>query len=203
MKLFGTLALALACVVSTSTRTRADEGRLLDDDTFAYRPIRCVVLDGGIVVAAPTALSTGIARGLGAGITVGRQRFTWGARASYASASEDGEAWAVTHREVHALLTGSVQQALGRGVVGLRLGVGGTLVHESRLRHQGMRAGLEGDDLQSKALALLPTASLDAVLGLHVRGPWMMQLSVGPFASIVDGEPRAAWAATVGIAWHP
>jgi len=202
MKLFGTTALAAACVLGSFGRARADEGRLLDDDTFAFRPSSCVVLDGGVVGGAPTALATGFAKGVVAGISVGKL-LTWGARASYVSASEDGEAWAVTHREVRVVATGGVQHALGRGVVGLRLGAGGTLVHERRLRHQGMRAGLEGDELETTETALLPTATLEAVIGLHVRGPWMLQLSAGPSLGIVDGEPRSAWSVALGVGWHP
>jgi len=202
MKLFGTTALAAACVLGVFGRAHADDGRLLDDDTFAYRPSSCMVLDGDVVVGAPTALATGLANGVVAGISIGKL-LTWGARASYVSASEDGEAWAVTHREVRLIATGGVQHTLGRGVVGLRLGLGGTLVHERRLRHQGMRAGLEGDELETTDLALLPTATLEAVIGLHVRGPWMVQMSAGPSLSILDGDPRSAWSVALGVAWHP
>jgi hypothetical protein len=199
MNSLGFIALGIAL---TGTYAAADEGRLLDDETFSYRPHHCAVYDAGFVLAAPTALPTGLARGVAAGVTVGKT-FAWGVRASYASASEDGEAWAATHREVRALATGSVQHVLGRGVLGLRAGLGGTFVHEHRMRHQGGRAGLEGDELEATNLALLPTATLDATLGLHVRGAWMLQLSAGPSVSLIDGETRGAWSAALGVAWHP
>jgi hypothetical protein len=194
MRMLGIIALA-------ATPAVADDGRLLDDETFAYKPHWCTTIDGGLVMAKPTALPTGMAMGAGAGITVGRT-LAWGVRAQYTSASEDGEAWAVTHREVRAIATGTVQHALGRAMLGLRLGAGATLVHEHRLRHQGGRAGLEGDELEAKNLALVPTATLDAALGLHVRGPWMLQLAVGPSVSVIDGEAQAAWTVQLGVAWH-
>jgi hypothetical protein len=202
MNSFGFIALAGASVALASGRAGADDGRLLDDETFSYKPPYCAVWDGGFFLAAPTALPTGLASGIGAGVTVGKT-FAWGVRASYASASEDGEAWAVTHREVRALATGTVQHELGRGLLGLRVGLGGTFIHEHRMRHQGMRAGLEGDELEATNLALLPTATLDATIGLHVRGAWMLQLSAGPSISIVDGDARGAWSTALGVAWHP
>jgi len=202
MKLFGKAALAGTSVVLSLGRAAADEGRLLDDDTFAYRASSALVLDGGVAIAAPSALPTGLAKGLIAGFAYGRT-LRWGARASYVTASEDAEAWAVTHRETRLLATATLEHALGRGVVGLRLGLGGTLVHEHRLRHQGMRAALEGAALETSSIALLPTATLEAVIALHVRGPWLVELGGGPSLSILDGRARGAWSTTVGIAWQP
>lgn len=86
-----------------------------------------------------------------------------------------------------------MQHAIGRGLVGLRLGAGGSLVHEHRTRHQGGRAGLEGDALEATNLALVPTATLDAALGLHIRGPWMLHLAAGPSVSLVEGDAKTAW----------
>lgn len=223
MQSLGRVALAAACAVGSFVRAHADGetaasatalvaddedgaigGRLLDDETFAVRAVGGrLILDGGLLAGAPTALGTGLAKGVIAGVRVGGDTFGWGVRAAYASASEDGAAWAVIQREVRVLATGGVQRRLGRGVVGLRLGLGGTLVHERRVRHQGMRAGLTGDALETRAVAIVPAASLDATIGLHVRGPWMLQLAGGPSLGLVEGAPHGAWAATLGIAWRP
>lgn len=81
----------LAIIGFAATPAVADDGRLLHDDTFAFDPHGCPVVDGGLVLARPTALPTGLATGIGVGLTVG-QTFAWGVRAQYTSASEDGEA---------------------------------------------------------------------------------------------------------------
>jgi len=186
--------------VAIPTVSRADSS-LFSDETWRYSSTGAIAIDGGLDVGFPAALPTGLARGVGAGVTWGR-RLAVGARVSYATASESSSAWLVTHRDLGLRITGSLQHVAGRGLVGLRLGVGGTLVHESRLRHQGMRAGLEGDALQTSAYAMLPAANLDAVIGVHVRGPWRLQLSGGPSIVLNDGA-HAGWSAGVGVAWQP
>ncbi len=194
-------ALALTSVAIT-TGTAAADDRLLTDDTFALKPPSLLSFDGGISFGAPTALETGLSKGLVAGVAYGRT-LALGARASYVSASEDGDAWAVTHREVRLLATAAIQRAIGRGTVGLRFGFGGTLVAEDRLRHQGERAGLMGDALEMTAKTFITTTTLEGVIALHVRGPWSFTLSGGPSASLLDGNVKGAWSGAIGIAWQP
>jgi hypothetical protein len=84
----------------------------------------------------------------------------------------------------------------------VRLGAGGTLVHESRIRNQGERAGLMGDALETSAFAFVPAADLEAVVGLHVIGSWLVVVSGGPSLALVEGEPRWSWTAELGVAWR-
>lgn len=96
-----------------------------------------------------------------------------------------------------------MQHIAGRGTIGLRLGLGATLVHESRERSQGMRAGLAGSALTSTRLACLAAGDLEAVVGMHVAGEWLLMLSGGPSAALVDDAVRLRWNARLGVAWQP
>lgn len=195
-------AVLLALCVASPNSARADDGTLLTDDTWNYRSVGRVAVDGGLVVGFPAALPTGLSTGAGAGVTVG-DTLTWGARASWVTATESSLPWTVTHSDLRLRVTGGVQAAPGRGTLGLRLGLGGTLVHETRLRNQGMRAGLTGSELETSAFALLPAADLDAVLALHIAGPWLLMTSGGPSLDIHDGKLHAGWSAELGVAWQP
>jgi hypothetical protein len=190
----------LVVAVAMPAPSRAD-APMFSDDTWRFSSSSTLAIDGGLAVGFPPALPTGLSRGIAIGMTWGRA-LAIGARISYASASESSAAWQVTHRDLALRATGSLQHVAGRGLLALRLGIGGTYVHESRLRQQGMRAGLEGDALATSANALLPAANLDAVVGVFVAGPWRLQLSGGPSIVWHDGA-HAGWSATVGVAWHP
>lgn len=200
-------AVLLALCATYPARARADDaGTLLSDDTWNYRSSGQVAVDGGLVVGFPAALPTGLSTGAGAGVTVGRT-LTWGARASWVTATESSLPWTVTHSDLRLRVTGGVQaapgRAPGRGKIGLRLGLGGTLVHETRIRNQGMRAGLTGSELETSAFAMLPAADLDAVVALHIAGPWLVMTSGGPSLDIHDGRLHAGWSAELGVAWQP
>ncbi len=169
---------------------------------WPYRSTGTLAIDGSLVVALPAALPAGLARGVGLGVASGR-RFAWGARAAWATATESARAWQVTHDDLRLRVTGAVQGAAGRGTIALRLGLGGTLVHESRVRHQGMRAGLSGDVLAPGAYAMLPAADLDLVVAVHVAGPWRFVLGAGPSVDVVEGRLRGGWSAQLGIGWQP
>ena len=194
-------AVFVACCVGLSSTSHAD-GALLTDDTWRYRSTGGVVVDGGLVVGFPAALPTGLAKGAAVGVASGRW-LAWGARASWLTATESSLPWKVTHSDLRLRITGALQKAAGRGTIGLRLGVGGTLVHESRVRNQGMRAGLSGSELETSALSMLPAADLDAVIAVHVAGPWLVVTSGGPSLDILDGELHGGWTAQLGIAWQP
>jgi hypothetical protein len=199
---------ALQILVGTMlvTPSAYAEGTLLDDDTWRYKSRCDLAVEGGLVVGFPAALPTGLATGVGGGFTRGG-RLAWGARASWGNASESNEAWTVTHDEVRARATGAVRHVAGRGTFGLRLGLGGTLVHERRLRNQGMRAGLEGDALATSATALFPAADLEVVVALHIAGPWLFVASGGPTITFApDDEGRrihGGWTSQIGVAWQP
>lgn len=191
----------LACLVMRAAPAGAD-GALLTDDTWRVRSSGDLAVDGGLVVGFPAALPTGLAKGIGVGVTRGRT-LAWGARASWVTATESSLAWTVTHGDLRLRLTGALQKATGRGTIGLRLGVGGTLVRESRVRTQGMRAGLSGSELETSALRLLAASDLDAVVALHVAGPWLLVTSGGPSVHVFDGKVHGGWSAQLGVAWQP
>jgi hypothetical protein len=195
------ITLLLALWVAYPGTSRADD-TLLGDDTWNYRSAGRVAVDGGLVVGFPAALPTGLSTGAGAGVTVG-DTVTWGARASWVTATESSLPWTVTQSDLRLRVTGGVQTSPGRGTLGLRLGLGGTLVHETRIRNQGMRAGLTGSELETSAFALLPAADLDAVVALHVAGPWLLMTSGGPSLDVHDGKLHAGWSAELGVAWQP
>jgi len=195
-------AVLLALCVAPPASALADDGTLLGDDTWNYHSSGRVAVDGGLVVGFPAALPTGLSTGAGAGVTVG-DTLTWGARASWVTATESSLPWTVTHSDLRLRVTGGVQAAPGRGTIGLRLGLGGTLVHESRVRNQGMRAGLSGSDLETSAFAMLPAADLDVVVALHVAGPWLLMMSGGPSVDVLDSKLHGGWSAQLGVAWQP
>lgn len=194
--------LAAALWVAPPRRAAADDGALLGDDTWAYRSPGDLTVDAGLSIGFPAALPTGMATGAVAGVTSGR-RWTWGAHAAWATATESSLAWTVTHSDLRLRIQGGVQATPGRGTIGLRLGLGGTLVHETRRRNQGMRAGLSGSALETSALALLPAADLDGVVMLHIAGPWLLVIAGGPSIDRHDGALHAGWNAELGVAWQP
>jgi hypothetical protein len=195
-------AVVLACCVGLSHTSRADDGTLLTDDTWRYGSTGDLAVDGGLVVGFPSALPTGLATGAGLGVSRGGW-LAWGARAAWVTATESSLPWTVTQSDLRLRVTGALQQAAGRGTLGLRLGLGGTLVHESRVRNQGMRAGLTGSALETSAFEMLPAADLDAVIALHIAGPWLMMLSGGPSVDVLDDKLHAGWSAQLGVAWQP
>jgi hypothetical protein len=183
-------------------RSATADDALASDDTWHYRSSGRLAVDGGLALGFPAALPTGLSTGVAAGVTVG-QSLTWGARASWVTATESSLPWTVTHSDLRLRITGGVQTSPGRGTIGLRLGLGGTLVHETRVRNQGMRAGLTGSELETSSLAMLPAADLDAVIALHVAGPWLLVTSGGPSIDLLDGKAHGGWNAELGLAWQP
>jgi len=195
------LIVALASVPAAADPV-TPEGPMFTDDTWKVHSAGNVTVDGGFVTGFPAALPTGLTTGVGGGVTVG-QTFAWGARASWSSATESSIAWTVDHADLRLRLTGAVQKAAGRGTFALRLGLGTTVVHETRTRNQGMRAGLTGSDLETSAVDALPAGDLEGVVGLHIAGPWLVVVSAGPSLAIVDGSAHASWTAELGIGWQP
>jgi len=196
----GLFVLAVAHALH-STTARA-EGPVVLDDRWPVRSGGRLTLDGGVLLALPAALGTGLSTGIGLGAMVGH-RFRVGMRVSGSTASESSIDWAVTHTELRLRAAADFQHVAGRGAFGLRLGVGPTIVHETRVRNQGARAGLTGADLENTAFSLLPSVDLDAVVGVHIAGPWLLMVSGGPSASWVSGDFKAGWSALVGTGWQP
>ncbi len=194
--------LVLSSIVALQRPSGAEPSHLASD-SWTYQRSGTIAVDAGLTVGLPTALPTGLARGIGAGVTLGGCPFRWGARAAWVTATESTMAWSVTHSDLRLRLTGAVEQAAGRGTFGLRLGAGGTLVHESRVRSQGARAGLTGSELETSTFTMVPAADLELVVSLHVLGPWLLIVSGGPSLALVDGEASTAWIGQLGVAWQP
>jgi len=193
-------ALALVGVL-VGTSAHAD-GPTVTDDTWRVTSNEHYVVDGGLVVGFPAALPTGLTRGIGGGFSSGCI-LAWGARASWTTATESTTAWTVTQSDVRLRLTGAVQHTARRATVALRLGLGATIVHETRTRNQGMRAGLTGSELRTTALATIPAAELAAVIRVHIAGPWALTVAGGPSIDVHDSGVHGGWSAELGVAWQP
>ena len=198
MRIGASILLALA----VSGAAVAAEPARLADDQWVVRSAGRLALDAGLVMGPPLTLPSGLSAGFGAGLTYGR-RLALGVRASWSTATESSLVWTVTHDDYRLRAVAIAQQPLGRGVIGLRLGVGTTVVHEDRTRIQGARAGLTGADLASSSLAALPAGELEAVVSVHVAGPWLMTLSGGPAMVVSDGAFHTGWLAGLGAGWQP
>jgi hypothetical protein len=195
--------LAAALLLRLAPPATADEAptRLVDDQ-WPVRSAGRLALDGGLIMGPPPGLQTGLSTGFGAGLTYGR-RLALGVRASWSTATESSLVWTVTHDDYRLRAVAVAQQPVGRGTFGLRLGLGTTVVHEDRTRNQGAAAGLTGGALATSALAALPAGDLEAVVSVHVAGPWLLTLSGGPSAFVSDGAFHAAWIAALGAGWQP
>lgn len=198
--------LAVALVVAIAAPARADDGRLLGDDTFAVHSNGGLLVDGGLVVGMPAALPAGMSIGAGAGVT--RECSCWwayGARVSWSQITEygvDPAAWTVTQQDLRLRATGALRHRFGRGTLALRLGLGTTIVREHRVRDQAMRVP-PMPSFSSHATAALPAGELEGVVALHVAGPWLLVASGGPSADYLDGKLHGGWTALVGIGWQP
>jgi hypothetical protein len=196
----GLFVLAVAHVLHSTTAHA--EGPVQLEDRWPVRSGGRLTIDGGVMLALPAALGTGLSTGAGAGVMVGR-RFRLGLRVAGSTATESSTAWAVTHTELRLRAAAELQHEVGRGAFGIRLGVGPTILHETRDRNQAARAHLTGSDAETTALSMLPSVDLDAVVGLHIAGPWLLMLSGGPSASWVSGDFKAGWSALIGTGWQP
>lgn len=196
----GLLVLAVAHALDSTTAHA--EGPVQLEDRWPVRSGGPLTIDGGVMLALPAALGTGLSTGVGAGAMYGH-RFRLGLRLASSTASESSIEWAVTHTELRLRAAADFQHVAGRGAFGIRLGVGPTIVHETRDRNQAARAGLTGSDAQTTAFSLLPSIDLDAVIGVHIAGPWLLMLSGGPSASWVSGDFKMGWSALLGTGWQP
>lgn len=199
----GWIAFVATVLVWCQAPARAGEGTIATDEGWRVHSTGSLTLDGGLLLGAPAALPTGLSTGVGAGVMCGRNLFAWGARASWSTATESSIGWTVTHDDLDLRVDGAIQHTVGRGRLALRLGVGSTVVHETRLRNQGTRAGLTGSDLQTSAFAALPAGDLEAVVALHIAGPWLLMVSGGPSVSIVSSAWRTGWKSQLGVGWQP
>jgi hypothetical protein len=187
------LAILLLLAVLVPCRARA-EGQPLVADVLRVSEGGPWTVDGGLVLALPTALGPSLSTGFGLGVLHGGT-FAWGARASWSTATESSIAWTVTQWDLRLRLEGAIQRRIGRARVGLRLGLGPTVIHETRERNQSTGA--------TTAFALLPAADVEAFVALHIFGPWLCMLSGGPSAAVDHGTVRGGWVTLIGAGWQP
>jgi hypothetical protein len=119
----------------------------------------------------------------------------WEARASWSTTTESSIPWTVTQSDLRLRIGGVIQNALGRARVGIRLGIGPTVVHETRLRNGGA--------LETSAFSTLPAGEVEAVVAVHLFGPWLFTVSGGPSAAIDGGSLRGGWVSLIGAGWQP
>jgi hypothetical protein len=162
-------------------------------------------LDGQLVLALPAALSPGMSAGVGVGFMRVATRggmLAWGARASWSTATEYSLTDTVRNDDVRLRLCGQLQHAVGRGLFGLRVGLGGTLVYEDRTRDQAARAGLSGSQAESSTWAMLPAADIEGIVVLRVWDSWGMSVSGGPTLHGLHEGVRAGWTSGLGVTWQ-
>ncbi len=153
-----------------------------------------LMLDAGLLASPAAALGPSLSTGVALGLSKGSW-IAWQVRASWSSATESSIAWTVTQSELRLRAGGLIQHPLGRAQVGLRLGFGPSIVHETRSRNQST--------LQTAAFAAIPAADLEAVLALHVWNRWLLVMSGGPDASWSNGALRGGWLGQLGVGWQP
>jgi hypothetical protein len=195
---------AIAAVVLACAARPAAADPLFTDDTWRVRDSGPLAIDGGLFVGVPAGLPTGMSTGIGAGATWACGcTFAFGGRASWSTATEYTSAYTVAQWDLRLRATAEVRHTSGRGSIALRLGVGPTIVHESRDYTQGDVLGMSGAALERKAVDTLPAADLEAVIALRVAGPWAMTLSGGPSLDDLDGAAHWGWIAGLGVGWQP
>jgi hypothetical protein len=163
-------------------------------------------LDTQLVLALPAALQTGMSAGVG--VSFSRRAtadglLSWGARASWSTATEYTLVDTVRNDDIRLRLCGLIQHNAGRGSFGLRLGAGATAVYENVKASQGSRAGLTGSALENSKWYLLPALDLEGVVFLRVWHAWGMSLSGGPTLHLLDGSARYGWSSALGVLWQP
>jgi len=172
----------------------------------ADNPIPKNTLDSQLVLALPAALQTGMSAGVGAGysrrVTAGGL-LSWGARASWSTATEYTLVDTVRNDDIRLRLCGLIRHNAGRGSFGLRLGAGATVVYEDVRATQGSRAGLTGSALENSKWYLLPAVDLEGVVFLRVWHAWGMSLAGGPTLHLFDGSARYGWSSALGVLWQP
>jgi hypothetical protein len=160
------------------------------------------MLDGGLFTSHGTALGPSLSTGAALGAAWGRT-VAWQIRASWSTATESSIAWTDTQSEIRLRAGAVVQHELGRGRVGLRVGFGPTVIHETRTRNQGQSAGLAGCALETSTFSTVPAADLEAVVALHVWSRWLLVMSGGPDGSWSSGAAHGGWLAQIGVGWQP
>jgi hypothetical protein len=142
----------------------------------------------------------------------------WGARLSWSTATEYASdyvlGWSVRNDDVRFRLLGLLHGEVGRATLGLRLGVGATVVYEALTpqhdpsseeppAHQPWEtAQTSRPATASSRWRLLPAFELEPFILLRLLGGWGLSLGGGPTLHVVDGAARWGWTAGMGVAWQ-
>lgn len=172
---------------------------IADDPTPAALPWR---VDAALAFGTPSALPVGQNFGFAVG---GERRLgavSLGVRGGWSQATEYTTTFAVTHGDWKLRAVAAAEKALGRGSFGLRAGVGGTLVHEVRVRDQASRIA-DGAALGSSIWRLAPAADLEITSHLRLFDAWGVVLSAGPTVTLLSSGSHFGWTSTLGLAWLP
>jgi len=164
-----------------------------------------LTLEAGVVTALPAILEVGQTLGGMAALSVGYGPFIYGVRASVSQAEEFSSTWRITHTEMRLRALGGVRAAAGRGTWILRLGLGLSVVHEGRERHDAANVSLPGAAADQSAWAAVPAIDLEGGLVLNVYSDWGLSLFAGPtlhFGSITDGA-HWGWTGSGAVVWTP
>jgi hypothetical protein len=173
------------------------------DPSVASQPRAKHLVEGGLLLAYPAALPTGMVTGIDLSYTRSWRRWLgWGVRASWGSATEYTLNWTVRHDEIRLRLHGVVKRDLGRATIGLRLGLGATLVREGRTSMLGKSSGLSGEDVATSAWAALPAAELEPWVMLRILGGWGVSVGGGPSLHIFEGHARWGFISALRVAWR-
>jgi hypothetical protein len=188
-------AIVLVGLVPVEARGEGSVGpSLIATDVWRVQSGGPLTVDAGLVLDLPTALGPSLSNGFGIGVTRGRL-LAWGARASWSTATESSIPWTVTQSDLRLRVVGVIQHTLGRARLGFRLGVGPTIVHESRLRN--------GSALETSTFSTLPAGEVEVLVAVHVFGPWLFDLSGGPSAAVDGGSLHGGWVSLIGVGWQP
>jgi hypothetical protein len=161
------------------------------------------LVEARVLLALPAALPTGMMTGVDAAFTRSWRRFfAWGVRASWATATEYTLSWSVRDDDIRLRAVAMLHHPIGRATLALRLGLGGTVVHEGRARSQGARAGLTGDALETSTWAFLPAVEVEPSVVIRIVGGFGLSLSGGPSLHIVNRHANWGWISAVGISWQ-
>ncbi len=191
------IALALLLV----PRFAGADSRLIDDSTFAVRHGGDLTFDGNLLLGMPAALPAGMTTGFSLGLTRNCGcHFSYGVRASWSTETESSLVWTVSQSDYRLRAVGAVRHDAGRGTIALRLGIGTTIVHEDRIDTSSMRLSHQ---IETRAVEALPAADLQAVVGLHITGPWLATIAAGPSVDVLDGALKGGFVAEMGVAWQP
>jgi len=62
---------------------------------------------------------------------------------------------------------------------------------------------LTGTALETSAFTTVPAVDLEAVIAVHILGPWLLAMSGGPSLARLDGGAHWGFTGQLGVGWQP